>query len=108
MAQTVQEFWMEVRAARAEISERIRQQVLQPRDGTVYIVSIKKRGDHHEIKAGRISACSIALAGQRLVEGSHDVATDAQIEKYLAEEKQKKAEIAKMEIARKQTFEVRP
>lgn len=76
----------------------------QPDDGNLYIVS--KRVPQAGLTAGAVSLAPVRLAAQRIVEGSHELATGPQIEEYLRKAGAMQKEIRRKEVSRKQQFVV--
>lgn len=104
MAQSPQEFWTDVKEQRSIIRAAVEKSSLQPRDGTCYISSVFNR-DRGTSK-GDVCLASINLAGQRVVEGTHQLATEDEIQKLLDNHKDRAREIAHLEIKRRQSFVV--
>ncbi len=88
MSQSVSEFWFDVKEARRQIAKEVEGSKEQPHDitfdrnglvtgGTCWIVSQRNR-DRNTVK-GDVVLCGVMLAGQRLVESTHELATDEQI-----------------------------
>jgi hypothetical protein len=93
MIQDPQQFWDEVKLEAHKIAAAITKQELQPRfsgvynfkakqQPPVYITSVRQRGDQPEVRAGVVSECGIALAGQRCYEGVATLSSDAEIAEY--------------------------
>jgi hypothetical protein len=113
MSQSVEEFWDDVRTARKEIAASVSKQKEQPHDvtynragevsgGTAWIISKKDRGTG--MLAGTVSLANIMLAGQRLAENTHDLASDEQILAYKASEAGRKLEMDRANTARKNQY----
>ena len=76
-------YWIEVNQTVGEIRADVARQTRQPRDGQeVYIVSVRRKGVDPAWKADVVSLAPLKLAAQRLVENSHRLATDEEIEAY--------------------------
>jgi hypothetical protein len=100
MQQTVSEFWMEANQFRGQISEAVKHQTKQPKNGgNCYIASVRNR--YRGTEGGRVSEASIKLAGQRLAEGTHELATDDQIEAFVEQQLAQGILIDALETARK-------
>ncbi len=88
----IEEYWKDCKEKEKEIALAISKSKSQPRDGAVYIISRRNRA--HGTHPGFIVLATIKLAGQKLVDETHELCTDAQIDQYL------KAEAAKRELMR--------
>jgi len=66
-------------------------QKLQPRDRDVYIVSRRSRA--HGTTAGVVSIAALKLAAQRIIDGTHELATDEQIGAYQAEQRKTREQL---------------
>jgi|HubBroStandDraft_6_1064221.scaffolds.fasta_scaffold884387_1 hypothetical protein len=120
------EFWQTTLENRDEIFAMLQKSKLQPRGsaidkvmcrqkgttsgfyvGSCYIVSIKQ----HDLpkssgwQAGDVIECDINLAGKRITEGSHVLASDDQIAAHLAKHKQREIEL-KRDIASRRAEDV--
>jgi hypothetical protein len=84
-------FWFEVNQSRKEVYVAAQKQQQQPRGlvelvpgrqyrGSVYIISLKNR--EKQTLAGDVVEATIELAGQRISEGTHVLASDQQILDY--------------------------
>lgn len=104
----ISEFWQGVHESRDEVRAALTNQSLQPRDGTCYIMSLRSKMQN--TLPGRISLAHIPMAGQRVAEGSHRLATDAEINEYLAEQVHVRQRLKVAELALKQTvvMDVKP
>jgi hypothetical protein len=98
MKMDVKQFWADCRARAAGLPNEVQQLGLtkQPSDGTVYIASTGKPS------ANGVCLCDARLAGQRLNENTHRLATDKEVESFLAEQVVKAKSIQAMEMARRQ------
>lgn len=100
--QTVTEFWQEVKGFRDEIKASIAGSKAQPKDGTCFIMSIKNRD--RGTQANSMVQATIQLAGQRLCESTHRLATDAEIADYHKEHKQRAEDIHDAEVRKKLNY----
>src|SRR5689334_14099527 len=103
-----EEYYADVQSVVDEIIVTVSKQSLQPKDGprrdprdktkwdktsgAVYIVSVRNR-DAKEHREGIVTLAPYFLAAKGIVDRLHDVATDEQIKKYLADEQRKREEI---------------
>lgn len=106
MSQSVSEFWAGVRDERDQIFASLQESEQQPKDaildkaecrakacvsgfylGWCYIISIKNR-DRGTL-AGDMCEATINLAGQRIAEGTHRLATDEEIVDYKEQHKKR-------------------
>jgi len=98
------EFWTAVNEARATIRADISKtgHELQPRNGTVFLMSLQNRVQR--TVAGSVCEATIALAGQRVAEGSHRLATNEEISAHLKQQEAARENLTRLELQRKQTF----
>jgi hypothetical protein len=84
-------YWQDVRQAVNEVIATVTGQSQQPKDpDAVYLVSILKRGSDPQRRVGVLSLAPLKIAAQRLVEGTHAVATDDQIVAYEKDQAEKR------------------
>jgi hypothetical protein len=86
-------FWIAVDEAEAEVKAEIAKIERQPRDGSVYITSLKVRTGDPASKAGVVSLAPVRLAAQRVAEQTHAVSTTKEIDQYLVLHEQRRQEI---------------
>ncbi len=86
------QYWVDVKDEMQKITAAAAQQSLQPRDGTVYITSRASR-KFVGAKAGVVCLANLKLAGQKLVEESHTLSTDAEIKAFQKDAEERKREI---------------
>lgn len=110
MSQSVSEFWFGVREERDIIFAALKESKEQPKDavldkqmcrtkactsgfylGWCYITSIRNR-DRGTLE-GDICEANINLAGQRIAEGTHRLATDEEIKKHKADHAKRAVEL---------------
>ena len=84
MIQDSKLFWDECKIEVARVETACAKSEMQPRSGSCYIISTRRRSDPPEIVAGRVSEASVKIAAQRIVEESHILATDDQVRAHLA------------------------
>lgn len=93
MSNQKSQFWIEVDEAEREVRAAVAKCDRQPRDGAVYLTSLKVRGADPNSRAGVVSLATVRLAAQRVVEGSQRLSSDAEIDEYLLLEAQRKKEV---------------
>lgn len=83
----VTEYWKEVKKTEAEIEAAAAKQQLQPRGGSVYVVTIGRARETW--RPGVITEATVRLAAQCVVNGTHELASDTQIQAHLDEDKKR-------------------
>lgn len=96
MAQNAQEFWSEVKGVRLQVTAEIHASPHQPQDGTCWITSLRNRTAN--TTAGDTVQATIALAGQRIVEGTHRLSTAEEVDDLIARHEKRAEDIADAEI----------
>jgi hypothetical protein len=99
---TVQSFWMRVKDRRARLTEQIQEQPWQPRDGSVFLVSL----DNSEkgTTAGFTVAVPLALAAELLTKGTHRLADEQAVIAYRAGIEATRSLAKDVEVLRKTSY----
>jgi hypothetical protein len=82
MTSSIQFYWARVRDRRARLTEQLAEQHWQPRDGSVFLISVAntERGTTD----GVITTVPLVLAAELLEKRTHAVATEEQVAAYRA------------------------
>ena len=107
MGINVTEFWDEVKEVRKQVAAEVQRSDFQPKDGTVYVTSMRSRA--YGTIAGRVTLTTIKLAGQLFVEGTQRLSTAEEVAEHLAEHAVRRQEIqgqAALAQQQKQTFQL--
>jgi hypothetical protein len=99
---SIQEFWQEVKSTREEIKKSVAGSKEQPKDGSCYVVAVRRSGS--KVEYGQVMIVRIDLAGVRIEEGFVVLATDAQIRDFKAEQSRKKESLRAAQIDARTTF----
>lgn len=91
MGINVQEFWEECKEVRKQIAAEVQRSDFQPKDGSVYVTSLRNRS--YGTIAGRVTLTTIKLAGQLMVEGTQRLSTAEEVAAHLAEHATRRNEI---------------
>jgi hypothetical protein len=92
-------FWQEVNDMSQQIIADAGRQTLQKVPSCVFITSVVSR--RNRISNARVSQAHLKLAAQRVVEGTHRLSTDDEIERYHSEQAKKAEEAKSREAALK-------
>jgi len=95
----ITQFWFDVSEMSQQIVADSAKQKLQKAPDYVYITSVVTR--RNGISNARVIAAHLKLAAQRIVEGTHRLSSDEEIEKYLAEQERKREQMKSQEAALK-------
>jgi hypothetical protein len=87
---SVHEYWQTVRKIASDLPE------------AVYLTSLDSRT--RGTQAGAVCLCSREIAARRIAEGTHRVATEAEVEQYKAHLEAERRRIVEEDYRRKQQF----
>jgi hypothetical protein len=85
-------FWADVKAMEQEIKVTISKSKNHrlAGEGACYIISKKNRNVNREAQAGRVSLATIKLSAKLIIQDTHELCTDDQIERYEKEMEERK------------------
>lgn len=101
MSATAQQlpFWIEVNEKAGELVADCARQKLQNAPSCVFITSIVSR--RNRVSNARVSMAHLKLAAQRIVEGTHRISSDEEIQRYQDEQATRREEAKSREAALK-------
>ncbi len=96
----ITQFWLDVREMSQQlVADAAKQQLQKGAPEHFFITSVV--GRRNGISNARVSSAHRKLSAQRIVEGTHRLSTDEEIETHLAEQEKKKTEAQARDAALK-------